>query len=189
MPVHLKRSRRWRSKQQVNPQIDVEVIRHPESENEFHSRYDDVYNKNAYNNHDMIGGNDSHDLAIQKKVEKSLNISDGIRGAGKEIPTCERARHLVYTEANERSPSSNGNGFHPPHSIGRPTFSDLHSATPASEPSERPKLKLLPRSKPIENLEPPMEDKQVGWYLLGLHSKLYDNNVRFMLYPCFFSDL
>lgn len=175
-------SGRWHSKQQINPLTDVEVVRHPESENESHVR-DSTY-KNPGNGRDMLGGMNYHDAPLIKMVEKRLNIDDGIHGDRKEIPAYEKARSPVYVEADERIPGD-VNGFHPPSPIGKPTSSELHSVVPSGEPSERPKLKLLPRSKPMENLEPPMDYKQVK-LVFGLVMNLNFWNKYFGTYkfPC-----
>ncbi|KAL3522103.1 hypothetical protein ACH5RR_014937 [Cinchona calisaya] len=145
-------SGRWYSKQP-----DVEIIRQPEVDSDFHFGDKDKYSKNTYN---VVGGIDYHEASLVNQVEKSLTVDDVIHGGSKELPTYERARAPVPKDANERNPLDNVNGFRLPHQVVKLGGTELQSAV-NTELSERPKLKLLPRSKPLENLEPPMENKPV----------------------------
>ncbi|XP_027111610.1 uncharacterized protein [Coffea arabica] len=151
-------SGRWHSKQHNSSQPDVEVIRQSEVESEFHLRDKDVYSKNTYSSRHLVGGTDYHEAALARQVEKSLIVDDGIRGGSKAIPIFERARAPVTLEANERNPLMNANDFQPLHHVGKSGGAESQSAV-HSELSERRKLKILPRSKPLETQELPLEYK------------------------------
>ncbi|CAI9087713.1 OLC1v1021857C1 [Oldenlandia corymbosa var. corymbosa] len=148
-------SGRWLSKQQSNSQTDVELIRQPETETDFYSRHKDIYSKNDHISRDVVGGMEYNSAALARQVGKSLTLDDNVRAGAKEVLTLDRSRTPVTLEANERN-----SGIQQLHLSGKPGGSELQSA-PQSELTERPKLKLLPRSKPLENLEPPMEYKPV----------------------------
>ncbi|XP_059292848.1 uncharacterized protein LOC132046276 [Lycium ferocissimum] len=78
----------------------------------------------------------------------------------KELPARERARSPLFMEANERKTSSNVTGILPHNVVSSGGYEMQSPASP--EPSERPKLKLLPRSKPLENLKQSIDYKQVN---------------------------
>lgn len=151
-------SGRWHSKQHNSSQPDVEVIRQSEVESEFQLRDKDLYSKNTSSSGHLVGVTDYHEAALVRQVEKSLTVDDGIRGGSKAIPTYERARASVTLEANERNPLMNADDFQPIHHVGKFGGTELQSAL-HSELLERPKLKLLPRSKPLETQELPLEYK------------------------------
>ncbi|KAH6831347.1 hypothetical protein C2S53_011944 [Perilla frutescens var. hirtella] len=152
-------SGRWNSKQQTNPRKDAAVFGHSETEGKFEYNSNNAYNKKTYNRLDVVGDN-SRDLGLVMHAERSLTVGDGIHGGGKEVlPTYERAKSTIHVESYERNTAVTANGFQSIHPSARPVGTDFQS-TLSSESSERPKLKLLPRSKPLENIESPPDQKQ-----------------------------
>lgn len=147
-------SGRWHSKQLSNHQIDVEVIRHPETESETHFQGYGMYIRNINENMDVQVGRESHEAALVRHAERSLTVDDGIQVGGKDIPVYERARSPMYSEMKERNHPIYADGLQPPPNVGKFGGSVLQPA----ETLERPKLKLLPRSRPLENVEPPPID-------------------------------
>ncbi|KAL0353206.1 UNVERIFIED_CONTAM: hypothetical protein Sangu_0901900 [Sesamum angustifolium] len=152
-------SGRWSSKQH-GPVKDAEVLGHTESEAEFEHNANNIYSKKTYNRLDVAGDSKNYDIALVMHTERSLAIDDGIHGGGKEMPTYDRARSTIRVESYERNTSVAANGFQSLHPSGKSGGTQFQSTLP-SESSERPKLKLLPRSKPLENLELPVDYKQV----------------------------
>ncbi|XP_022845909.1 uncharacterized protein LOC111368726 [Olea europaea var. sylvestris] len=151
-------SGRWHS-QHVHPQKDVEAIGQSEPEREFHCRGKDMSNRNIYNGTNVLGGTDYHDIALAMHMERSLIAGDGIHNGGKETLSHDRVRSTMYTEMHGRNPSVNDKEFQPRSTTGVSGDTELQSPG-TSETSERPKLKLLPRSKPLEDLELPLDYKQ-----------------------------
>ncbi|GER52990.1 eukaryotic translation initiation factor-relatedfamily protein [Striga asiatica] len=87
------------------------------------------------------------EVSVHEEKAYSVKTQDrpevlGSPGYGKEVPSHDRVRSTSRMDSFERNMSVAVNG--PP------------SVVP-SESSERPKLKLLPRSKPIENVELPTD--------------------------------
>uniref|UniRef100_A0A5B7BPH5 Eukaryotic translation initiation factor-related n=1 Tax=Davidia involucrata TaxID=16924 RepID=A0A5B7BPH5_DAVIN len=152
-------SGRWQSKQPIHHQTDVEVIRHPETESEFYSKGNDIFNMNTYKVMDVAGGREYHDMALARHAERSLAVDDGIRGGGRELLIHERARSPFNPETRERKSPIYADGVQPALNDVLSGGLDLQSPMP-SESSERPKLKLLPRSMPLESLETPLDCKQ-----------------------------
>ncbi|KAL2484005.1 eukaryotic translation initiation factor-related [Forsythia ovata] len=134
VPIEKVSSGRWHS-QHVHPEKDVEVVGHLEPEKEFHYRGKDMYNRAINNGIDVLGGSDYHDVALAMHMERSLIGDDGIRNGGEETPSHDRVGSTMYVETHE-------------------------SLQGTLETLERPKLKLLPRSKLLENLELPVDYKQ-----------------------------
>lgn len=121
-------SGRWLSNQ--SKQIDVEVIRHPEPEAKVQSK-GNTYTTFSYGSTDVAaGGREFHDASLARHAGMSLSINDGM----------------------STSTHPGGVQVQPPFSGGTFGGSDLHLTAP-SELTERPKLKLLPRSKPVESVE------------------------------------
>ena len=90
--------------------------------------------------------------ALARHAGRSLAINDGMTVNAREVPS--------YTK--ERGPTvySDGVQAQQVYSVGTAGGSELHHSVP-SESTERPKLKLLPRSKPVETLEPFVAYNQV----------------------------
>ncbi|KAL8032772.1 hypothetical protein ABFX02_13G118100 [Erythranthe guttata] len=143
---------RWSLKQPVNPLKDAGQ---PEIEGQLEYNANNIYNKKIYNTLDVVGDSDRHDVALTRHAERSLAVDDGILGGGKEKQTNERVRSIIQVESQERK-----NSFVLP-----------------SESSERPKLKLLPRSKPMENLETSIDNKQQGYERTSDQHHVEDNYV------------
>ncbi|KAK6917393.1 hypothetical protein RJ641_018144 [Dillenia turbinata] len=118
-------SGRWQTKLASKNQMEVENAGHLEMPN------------------GTMTGNQYFDASLARHAERSLTVEDGSRGY-------ERVRSLVYPEEKDRGLVYYNDGVKMAPSVG----SDLPQAM-APEVSERPKLRLLPRTKPVENLEPP----------------------------------
>ncbi|XP_011096131.1 uncharacterized protein LOC105175394 [Sesamum indicum] len=152
-------SGRWSSKQHGHPLKDAEVFGHTETEAEFEHNANNMFSKKTFNRLDVAGDSKNYDIALVMHTERSLAVDDGIHGGGKEMPTCDRARPTIRVESYDRNTSIAANGFQSLHPSGKSGGTQFPSTLP-SESSERPKLKLLPRSKPLENLELPVDYKQ-----------------------------
>ncbi|KAL1537411.1 hypothetical protein AAHA92_29928 [Salvia divinorum] len=138
-------SGRWSSNQQINPQKDAAVFGHPESEGKFEYNSSNAHIRKTYNRLDVVADSDYQDVGLVVHAGRSLTSHSG----GKEVPQAyDRAKSAVRVDSYEKSTAATANGFQSIQS----TFS--------SESSERPKLKLLPRSKPLENIESPIDHKQ-----------------------------
>lgn len=136
-------SGRWHTKQATPHQVDVEVIRHPETENGAYTKGNFIYNTSTYTVMDVPGGQGFHDVTLTRHAERTLVVDDLTHVGSKELP--------VY--AKERNPQFFVDRTQPPRTP------ELQSPV-ASEQLERPKLKLLPRSKPSESVEPFVGYKQ-----------------------------
>lgn len=155
-------SGRWNSKQQINPRKDPAVFGRPETDGKFEYNSSNAYNKKTYNRLDVVSDSDSHDVGLVMHAERSLTVGDGIHGGGKEVPpTYERARSTIRVESYERNTVVTANSMQAIHPSAKPVGTEFQS-TISSESSERPKLKLLPRSKPLESIESPTDNKQVN---------------------------
>ncbi|KAG8385683.1 hypothetical protein BUALT_Bualt03G0070600 [Buddleja alternifolia] len=152
-------SGRWNSKH-VHPQKDTEVFGLVETEGELQHKSNNIGNKNNYNRLDVVGDTEYHDVSLMMHAKRSLTVDDGIRGDRKELPTYERVKPTHPIESYLRKSSVPANGFQlvRPKS-GGPEF----QTTLPSESSERPKLKLLPRSKPLESSEMSLVDYNLGY--------------------------
>ncbi|XP_019174977.1 PREDICTED: uncharacterized protein LOC109170350 isoform X2 [Ipomoea nil] len=145
-------SGRWHSKQQMNFPTEVEVLKHQETKRESYYRGGESYDRNAYSVSDAVDGMDYNN--------KSLALGDGIHVASnKELPAHERVHSPVFMEGLEKRASATINGVQRSQYAVKHGESEPQSPVP-SEALERPKLKLLPRSKPLENYEQPTEYKQ-----------------------------
>ncbi|XP_004232758.1 uncharacterized protein [Solanum lycopersicum] len=154
-------SGRWHSKQQVHSQTDVEVVKRQDTEKELYYHGSTTVNDSVYNMPDVVGGPEYSDQVLAVHAERNLVLTDGVHGFYKELPARERARSPLFMEANERRTSSNITGLQRPHNVVSSGGYEMQSPA-SSEPSERPKLKLLPRSKPLESLEQSVDYKQVN---------------------------
>ncbi|XWS19490.1 hypothetical protein CRYUN_Cryun31cG0020500 [Craigia yunnanensis] len=141
-------SGRWQSKQSVQYQKDIDVSKHSATENGLHSQgYDDK----IYNRMNSVGGREYSDVTLGRHVEKGLNIEDGIQGGRKELPDYERNRGPNYLEIKEKKSVIYGEGVQSTRSDGKFGGSELQSSQSVlSEATDRPKLKLLPRTKPLD---------------------------------------
>lgn len=133
-------SGRWHSNQ--HKQTDLEVIRPPEPEPKLQTK-GNPYTTFSY------GSTEFHDASLARHAGRSLAVNDGPAVAAREPPpSYERSRTSMHPDTKEKGP--------PVYTDGTFVGSELHP----SELSERPKLKLLPRSKPVDNLEPVVAYKQ-----------------------------
>lgn len=142
-------SGRWQSKHSVQYHADVQVVQYSETDSEVQPKgYDD----NTCNRIDVMGGREFSDATLARHVERGLNIEDGNRGGRKEELDNEKTEESTYLEVKERKPTYYNDGVQPARSDGK---FGLPESQPLvhSEASERPKLKLLPRTKPLDNLE------------------------------------
>ncbi|PIA50849.1 hypothetical protein AQUCO_01200252v1 [Aquilegia coerulea] len=144
-------SGRWQTKPPVIHQPDVEIIRYSD-DSDFHAAKDNY----SYNEVGLMNEKADFDIVSGRFVEKCQIVEDEVNGAGgKGYLYQERARSPMYSEAGERNLS-----FH--RDVVRPTSTDgkldgSYTQPPMrTEVVERPKIKLLPRTKPLENLEAPI---------------------------------
>lgn len=143
-------SGRWQSKHSVQYHADVQVIQHPETDSGLHPK---SYDDNVYNGTDVMGGREFSDAALAGHVKRGSNIEDGFWGCRKEELDHERTNTSTLLDVKERKPTYYADRVQPAHSNGK--FCGPESQPLVhSEASERPKLKLLPRTKPLENSEP-----------------------------------
>ncbi|XP_016711221.2 uncharacterized protein [Gossypium hirsutum] len=140
-------SGRWQSKQSIQYQKDVDVSKHSETETGLHSQ---AYDVNA------VAGREHSDVISARQVERGVNVEHGINGGRKVSPDYERNPRPNYLEVKENRSVIYGDGIQSARSDGKFGGSKLQPSP--SEASERPKLKLLPRTKPLDNLEPPVVD-------------------------------
>ncbi|XP_039001406.1 uncharacterized protein LOC120127606 isoform X2 [Hibiscus syriacus] len=154
-------SGRWQSKQSVLYQKDVDVSKHSETENVLHPQ---AYDDKIYSRMNAVTGREYSDVTLARQVEKGMNIEDGIQGGRKALPDYERNHTPNYLEVKEnkyliygeRTQSTRAN-------VKFGSSKSQPSLTVLSEASERPKLKLLPCTKPLDNLESPFVDANQQW--------------------------
>ncbi|CAI9783890.1 unnamed protein product [Fraxinus pennsylvanica] len=151
-------SGRWHSKQLIHPQNDVQLIGHLVHERETNYEANDILDKNYYRI-DVVGGTDYQDVGLAIHDERSLVVGDEAHVGGKDISPNESARFTMYMDTDMRKPSVNANDFQPVWTAVKSGGSELQSEVPL-ESSERPKLNLLPRSKPLENIDMIVDYKQ-----------------------------
>ncbi|XP_073141667.1 uncharacterized protein [Henckelia pumila] len=152
-------SGRWNSKEHILHQKDVKVLGNPETRADFLYQANGMYGKSNHYQINVANSPDYHDITLEMHAEKSLIVDDVIHSGVKEIPPYEGLKPTTQMESHERNPSLYSSGLRSLHASGKSGGSEFHSSLP-SEPSERPKLKLLPRSKPLEHLEPQVYFKQ-----------------------------
>ncbi|KAL2495273.1 eukaryotic translation initiation factor-related [Forsythia ovata] len=151
-------SGRWHSKQLIHQQNDVQLIGHLVNEREINYRGNNILDK-QYDRIDAVGGTVYQDVGLAVHAERSLAVGDGVHVGGKEISPNERARSTMYMKADVRNPSVRSNEFQPVRNAVKSGGSELPSQMPL-ESLERPKLNLLPRSKPLENIDMIVDYKQ-----------------------------
>lgn len=151
-------SGRWQSKQSIQYQADIEVVRSSETEVGFQSKN---FRSGSYESLDVAGGREYYDGTLARQAERGLNIEDGVRVGRKELQDHERAVAPIYSELKERTPILMDR-TPLARNDGKPGGSELHPPVPL-DPSERPKLKLLPRSRPLESSEQPVVEHTQGY--------------------------
>ncbi|KAJ4977086.1 hypothetical protein NE237_002192 [Protea cynaroides] len=166
-------SGRWQSKHPIHHSPDVEVIRYSDPESDISSK-----DNNAYIGVAPMSERGESDAMRGRYTERCRIADDGAPGSVKELPDYERARSPLYPDATERvrSPihpeAKDGSlpiypdGVRPSSTEGKFVGSQTQSSMP-SEASERPKLKLLPRSRPLETSESPVVEKKLQGYQSG----------------------
>lgn len=152
----------WNTKQQIIPRKDPAAFGHPMTDGKFEYSSSNAYSKSTHKRLDMVGDSDSQNIGFVMHAERSITVRDGFFCGGKEMPpTYERDRSTTCMESYVRNTAATANSMQSVHSIAKPAGTDSQP-TLSSESSERPKLKLLPRSKPLESIEPPTDHKQVN---------------------------
>ncbi|KAL8107823.1 uncharacterized protein LOC141671553 [Apium graveolens] len=138
-------SGRWRSSQVSDDRVDIEVISHPEA-----------WVGESFMGYGVEEMKESREAIMARHVEQSLVLDDGIHSGGKMLPVHERVVPPVYSDVKERSHQIYDDGHRTSRDVEKFVRSD-----PREPSSERPKLNLLPRSRPIDNVEPiPADYKQ-----------------------------
>ncbi|KAK4254045.1 hypothetical protein QN277_009477 [Acacia crassicarpa] len=148
-------SGRWQSKT-VHYQTDVEVVKSSEGES---VSYGNVTGNN-YSRMDNLGEKVYNDVMIARQTEKSLVINDQMQGGRNDLPDYERLGASKYSEIPPRSIAHHTGGVL---QDGKLSGFEFQHSMP-SEPTERPKLKLLPwsRTKPLDNSDSPVYDSVQG---------------------------
>lgn len=173
-------SGRWQSKPSIQYQTNnIEVARSVDTESGVHSR---GYGSDSYKRMDVMVEWQNYDATLVRQAERGLQIDDGIQNVRKELPDYERARGPILSEVKERNPMVRkelpdyergripivaevrerkptvySNRVQPAQADGRYGQTEVQPFA-SSEPIERPKLKLLPRTRPVDHLEAPVSD-------------------------------
>lgn len=147
-------SGRWQSKHLFHSQADVEVVMSSETESGFQSK---SYVNSSYDRVDVVVGREHNDATLARQVERVLNVEDRVRVARKELPDYGQVGAPMYSEVKERIPAILTDRTQLAHNDGKLGGSELQPPVPSEQP-ERPKLKLLPRTKPFESSEQPVVD-------------------------------
>ncbi|RAL44842.1 hypothetical protein DM860_003601 [Cuscuta australis] len=136
-------SGRWNSKQHMS---------FPTETKESYYRGDGMYDRNACSVTEVVDEMHLRNKNLVIHAERNLAIGNGIH-SNMELPSQERVHSPISIESLEKRPSINVHGFQKSHGADKFNESEPRSSV-ACESSERPKLKLLPRSKPLENNAP-----------------------------------
>ncbi|KAK7368911.1 hypothetical protein VNO80_10944 [Phaseolus coccineus] len=139
-------SGRWQSKA-VHYQTDAEMVRSPEAENRPR-----VNGGGAYNRMDSVSEKEYYDAMLARHAERGLGIDNQMQGGRNELLNYERSGVSRYSDVRPTSAPYHSDGVQLARNDGTIVGSDLQQPMP-SESTERPKLKLLPRAKPLENSE------------------------------------
>ncbi|KAL5700230.1 hypothetical protein ACHQM5_025703 [Ranunculus cassubicifolius] len=142
-------SGRWQSKHVVTQQPDIEVIRYQDDT--------DFPNNRVYNSFNGISDKGDYDVTRGRYAEKNSFIEDETTGGGKGSP-------MYYYEGKERSSTFTHDVVRPATVESKLSGSQM-STQMTAEAMERPKIKLLPRSKPVEALETPIVDYRQGYQI------------------------
>ncbi|GAV89771.1 hypothetical protein CFOL_v3_33184 [Cephalotus follicularis] len=148
-------SGRWHSKP-IHYQTDVEVSRYSAMDNGLRTKGS---GENTANRTDAMGGREYHDATLVRHVEGRFGAEDESQGSRKELVDYERGRSSTNLEVKERISKVYADGIQCARPDGKFGGSEMQHGLPL-EVAERPKLKLLPRTKPLENLEPPVMDRK-----------------------------
>ncbi|XP_077254003.1 uncharacterized protein LOC143892967 [Tasmannia lanceolata] len=155
-------SGRWQSKPSIYNQPDIEVIRYSETESDTHFK-----DNNAYNIEDPMNGRSDFDVTRGGYSARDRIVEDRGRGGGKEFLDYESVRSPVYPEAKETNSAFYPDRVRPASTEGKLGGSQSHLQSLFQVPveaSERPKLKLLPRTKQVEPSEIHVLDYKQGYH-------------------------
>lgn len=153
-------SGRWQSKA-AHYQNDAELVRSPEAESRQRAN---VNVNNAYNRMDAVGEKEYYDAMLARQAERGLGIDNQMQGGRNELLDYEKSGVSKYPEVRPRSVPYQSDGVQPARNVGKLVGSELKNPVP-SEPTERPKLNLLPRKKPLESSEPSVTEYPQGYRL------------------------
>lgn len=134
-------SGRWQTKPMHQP-ADIEVIRRSESPDGLYGR-----ENGSYSGVNFASEKEYHEASLVRHVERCLAVDEGFHGGVKEMSDVERVHSPALSDGKEKSSVLYINEGQPAYPDARHGGSDsqLHA-----EVSERPKLKLLPRTKPLD---------------------------------------
>ncbi|XP_058730941.1 uncharacterized protein LOC131602773 [Vicia villosa] len=145
-------SGRWQS---VHYQTDVEAVRPSEVESRPHG----YINSNRM---DVVRQNEHSDEMLARHAERSLGIDNQMRGGRNELLEHDRSGVSKYSDIRPRSVGQFSDRVQPARTDAKVVSSESQHHI-ASEPIERPKLKLLPRTKPLESSEPSVTEHTQGY--------------------------
>lgn len=150
-------SGRWQSKPTVPYQVDVEVSKFAEEESELITRGVD---DGKYKGSNVVAARENHDAPLARHAERNLNIAEGVHGGRKGLPDHMKVEDLVSSDGKEKNPLIYSESVKLVHTEGKLGQSRVQQPVP-SEASERPKLKLFPRTRPLESSEPPSAEPKL----------------------------
>lgn len=138
-------SGRWQTKPMHQP-ADIEVIRRSESPDGLCGR-----ENGSYSGLNFVSEKEYNGASLVRHVERCLAVDEGFHGGVKEMSDVERVHSPALSDGKEKSSVLYINEGQPAYPDAKHGGSDsqLHP-----EVSERPKLKLLPRTKPLDAPEP-----------------------------------
>jgi len=147
-------SGRWQTKP-MHQQPDIEVIRRSESPNGLYGR-----ENGSYSGVNFASEKEYYDEAsLVRHVERGLAVDEGFYGGVRQLPGVDRVHSPTLSDGKEKSSVLYINEGQPAYPDAKHGGSDLQLHP---EVSERPKLKLLPRTKPLDAPETSSVDhKQV----------------------------
>ncbi|KAB5533842.1 hypothetical protein DKX38_016928 [Salix brachista] len=158
-------SGRWQTNHSMHNQTNAEVVEHLEMVKDIGNRGSEDY---AYNRMNVAGGTEISDAMLPRHVERGLAIEDWIPGHRKELAHPDRDRAPLHSELKERNPLPHVDRDRLPCSDAKSGGSIVQPPV-RPEASERPKVKLLPRTKPLEISELPvphhMQENQLPSHL------------------------
>ncbi|XP_039050016.1 uncharacterized protein LOC120191073 isoform X2 [Hibiscus syriacus] len=105
-----------------------------------------------------VAGREYSDVMLARQVERGLNIKDGVQVSRKALPDYETSHFPNYSEVKENKSVTYSEGTQSIRADGK-----FGSSKSPVDVSERPKLKLLPRTKPLDNLESSVVDAKQQW--------------------------
>ncbi|KAF9672211.1 hypothetical protein SADUNF_Sadunf11G0017100 [Salix dunnii] len=145
-------SGRWQTNHSMHNQTNAEVVEHVETVKDIGNRGSEGY---AYNRMNVARGTEISDAMLSRHVERGLAIENRIPGHRKELAHPDRDRAPLHSELKERNPLTHIDRVQLPCSDAR-SGGSIGQPPVHPEASERPKVKLLPRTKPLEISELPV---------------------------------